>query len=297
MSIQVSECYIYPLKSAQGTCVDSLELTPKGPRHDRLWMLVKDTPEEKGKFISQRDKGYEKLSLISTVIVNEDQTHFTLPNKDTLSISKSDLTKYNGSVTVWGDTCQALDAGDKAADLFSDHFGQPCRLVKMADNFVRPTSPNYSQPDDQVSFADGFPLLVTNHASLEALKEHMAEDNDVNMQRFRPNIVLEKASAFEEDVIHKVRIGSAILEFVKPCTRCKITTIDQQTGLSLSNEPLKTLTKTRRGKGNGLQGVFFGQNAIARKLGRINIGDRVEILAKRDLHPALQNALLRPQIL
>jgi hypothetical protein len=45
----------------------------------------------------------------------------------------------------------------------------------------------------------------------------------------------------------------------------------------------------RRGKGDGLEGVFFGQNAIPRKLGVVKVGDNVEILSKRLLHPALKN--------
>ena len=70
-----------------------------------------------------------------------------------------------------------------------------------------------------------------------------------------------------------------------------VTTIDQSEGVSISNEPLETLAQIRHGKGGGLQGVFFGQNAIPRKLGAIAVGDDVEILSKKPLHPALQNAV------
>ena len=108
------------------------------------------------------------------------------------------------------------------------------------------------------------------------------------MERFRPNIVLEGAEPFEEDVIHEIKIGDVVLEFVRPCSRCKITTINQTEGVSTSDEPLRTLGRVRRGKGGGLEGVFFGQNAIPRKLGVIKVGDNVEILSKRALHPALE---------
>ena len=109
------------------------------------------------------------------------------------------------------------------------------------------------------------------------------------MERFRPNIVLEGAEPFEEDVIHEIKIGDVVLEFVRPCSRCKITTINQTEGASTSDEPLRTLGRVRRGKGDGLEGVFFGQNAIPRKLGVVKVGDNVEILSKRPLHPALKN--------
>jgi uncharacterized protein YcbX len=54
------------------------------------------------------------------------------------------------------------------------------------------------------------------------------------------------------------------------------------------------LGQVRRGKGKGLQGGFFGQNAIPRELGTIKVGNDVEILSKRPLHPALEIAVLKP---
>jgi len=94
--------------------------------------------------------------------------------------------------------------------------------------------------------------------------------------------------------MHLVRIGPEVeLEIVKPCARCVMTTINQFTGESGDNEPLATLVKLRRGKGDGLQGVFFGQNAIPRKLGTIAVGDEVEILSTRPMHPAVAQATLK----
>ena len=64
MGIKVSGCYIYPLKSGSGISVDKLELTQRGPKNDRLWMLVQNQGPNAGKFITQRDKGCEKLALV-----------------------------------------------------------------------------------------------------------------------------------------------------------------------------------------------------------------------------------------
>jgi len=295
MTIRIAECYIYPLKSAQGINVDTLDITNKGPAHDRSWMLIQDQGDQAGRFISQRDQGCEKLALIRAIPKDNEATDFILPSGLGISIRNSDLTPHNAPVTVWKDACDALDAGDKAAEFFSNYLGLPCRLVKMSDSFIRQADLKFSQQGDMVSFADGFPLLITNHASLEKLSEHFPENTNVSMQNFRPNIVLKGIPAFEEDVIYQIQIGDVILELAKPCTRCKITTIDQSSGISASKEPLQTLAKTRRGKGDGLQGVFFGQNALPRALGTIKVGDEVKILSKKELHPALQNALLKPE--
>ncbi|MFP4313576.1 MAG: MOSC domain-containing protein [Alphaproteobacteria bacterium] len=296
MSIKVSGCYIYPLKSGAGMPVDKFVLTERGPTHDRLWMLVQDQGINAGKFITQRDRGCEKLSLVQSSLDKEGKIKFSTPAGKTLEVSQSGWNKYKGAVRVWSDECAAVDAGDTAAKWFSDYLGQPCRLVKIPDDFIRATDPAYSRQGDQVSFADGFPLLVTNMASLKTLSEHFPPNVEIGMERFRPNIVLEGAEPFEEDVIHELKIGNVVLEFVKPCSRCKITTIDQTEGVSPSNEPLKTMGQVRRGKGDGLQGVFFGQNAVARVLGTINVGDEVEILSKRSLHPALENAVLKAEV-
>ena len=285
MSAYVSACYFYPLKSGQGVSTDKLQLTEKGPKFDRVWMLVDET----GKFVSQRTRGCEKLALVAPN-VREASISFSAPGMDNISI---DATEYNFDsigVSVWGTDCKGYDAGDQAAQWFQDYLGIDCRLVAYANNEPRAVDLNYGQSGDTVSFADGMPLLVTSEPSLEKLREHFPEGIEIGMERFRANIVIGGLEAFEEDVIHHLRIGDVELEFVKPCARCILTTVDQDKGERLTgNEPVTTLTKTRRGMGDGLKGVFFGQNAIARVLGTVSVGDKVEIISKRPLHPALEN--------
>ncbi len=257
-------------------------------------MLVQNQGPNAGKFITQRDKGCEKLALVKAFPNGLGDTKFSTPDGRTLVVSVDDLSCYDSVVHIWGNECVAMDAGNAIAHWFSDYLDQPCRLVKIPDDFIRSTDPVYSRQGDQVSFADGFPLLVTNAASLEKLRKYFPPNTDIGMERFRPNIVLEGIEPFEEDIVHEIKIGDVVLEFVKPCARCKITTIDQAKGISSSSEPLRTLGQVRRGKGKGLQGGFFGQNAIPRELGTIKVGNDVEILSKRPLHPALEIAVLKP---
>lgn len=42
------------------------------------------------------------------------------------------------------------------------------------------------------------------------------------MNRFRPNIVVAGAAAWEEDSWHRFSLGSATFSSVKPCDRCKV---------------------------------------------------------------------------
>ena len=138
--------------------------------------------------------------------------------------------------------------------------------------------------------------MVTNTASLGSLSEHFPEGTKIGMERFRPNIVLEGLEPWEEDTIAVAKIGDVILEFLIPCARCKVTTIDQFNGVSENNQPLETLVRTRRGKGDGLQGVFFGHNAVPRTTGVISRGDTVEILFRKALHPSVANTTLKPKV-
>jgi uncharacterized protein YcbX len=80
------------------------------------------------------------------------------------------------------------------------------------------------------------------------------------MNRFRPNIVLDGLEAYGEDAIHELHAGALTLRLVKACTRCTITTTDQDTAARDPEEPLRTLRGYRWDA--ALHGVTFGQNAI-----------------------------------
>ena len=69
-------------------------------------------------------------------------------------------------------------------------------------------------------------------------------------------------------------MGDAELRFVKPSTRCVVTTTDQESGVR-GIEPLPTLKKERW---NGeLKGVTFGENATVLRPGSLRVGDAVEV--------------------
>ena len=106
-------------------------------------------------------------------------------------------------------------------------------------------------------FADGYPVLVTNAASLSHLNTQI--ETPLPMARFRPNIVLSGLEPYDEDHIAAIHMGDVSLRFVKPCVRCQITTTDQDTG-QVGAEPLATLRGFRMNERLG--GVAFGVNAI-----------------------------------
>ncbi len=170
-------------------------------------------------------------------------------------------------VSVWQDHFMARDEGDTAARWFSQILGASVRLVRFDDDVMRLASKTWTlDADAPTQFADGFPLLVTNQASLDELNARLESKGAqaIPMDRFRPNIVLSGLEAFEEDFIETLTIGGVVLRIVKPCARCPITTIDQGHGTRDArwpNEPLDTLLGWRANpRVDG--GLTFGQNAI-----------------------------------
>ncbi|MEI9911537.1 MAG: MOSC domain-containing protein [Bacteroidota bacterium] len=88
---------------------------------------------------------------------------------------------------VWDDTVEVYEVSKEHNNWFSKILGMNCRLVSFPENNTRPVDPRYSINNDQVSLADGYPLLVIGQASLDDLNGRMK--SPLPMNRFRPNIV------------------------------------------------------------------------------------------------------------
>jgi uncharacterized protein YcbX len=174
-------------------------------------------------------------------------------------------------VRVWEDVVKAYDMGALAAQWFSDFLGpyqgRKLRLARFDPEEIRLSDPQWAGDiAAENAFADGYPLLVANAASLAELNTRLAAKGEapVTMQRFRPNLVLSGLLAFDEDHVQEIVVstgeGPVTLRLVKPCTRCTIPNVEPATGVA-SHEPGDTLATYRadpRFKG----AVTFGVNAV-----------------------------------
>lgn len=261
----ISALYIYPIKSCRGISVESARLDTWGLEYDRNWMVV----NADNRFLTQRELPH--MALVETAF-EPDTLRLTAPNMPALRLSLSDKFGKEVDVTVWGDRATALDQGDEAAEWFSTFLATTCRLVRMGESYSRPVDPDYAPLDAQVNFADGYPSLMISEASLADLNARCSEP--LPMDRFRPNMVVSGCDSYAEDSWHTIRIGDVTFHGVKPCQRCKITTVDQATGSVDGREPLVTLATYRGVKG----GVIFGQNLIHTGPGEVRLGNVVEVL-------------------
>jgi uncharacterized protein YcbX len=252
--ITLSALYVYPIKSCRGISLPRAQVTPAGLQYDREWMVV--TPD--GRFLTQRDA--PRLAVVVPAL-DDDQLMLTAPDMGPLAVPLRPAPgTVQREVTVWKSKCLARDEGDDAAQWFSSVLGRDVRLVRFDRSRRRPTDPDWSQGlDGEALFADGFPILVLSQASLDDLNSRLSVP-PLPVDRFRPNLLIDGCEPYGEDHIATLSNGSVRLRLVKPCTRCKVTTVDQNTGTPTGDEPLKTL-KTYRWDAK-LRGVAFAQNAI-----------------------------------
>ncbi len=267
--MKVTELNIYPVKSTRRIALTESEVLPRGLPWDRRWMLV----DADGRFLTARQ--YPALARVDTAL-GETALRVSVDGREPLQIPLTPPAAQTTSVTIWRDRCQAMPVGAGADRWFSDYLGVSCRLVQMTDELVRPVNPDYGRAADEVSFADGFPMLLISEASLADLNRRLPAA--VPMQRFRPNLVVDGDRAYGEDGWRLIRVGTVEFEGVKNCSRCVFTTIDPRSGVKdPGGEPLRTLASYRRREGGG---VYFGQNLIPRGRGTIRLGDRVEVLER-----------------
>lgn len=261
----LEELYIYPIKSTHRVTQVRAEVRPWGLAGDRRWMIVDD----EANFLTQRT--IPRMSLIQAVPQPGDKFMLAAFGQACVFVDVPRETAPTLRVSIWRDSVFARVASDQVNLWLSTFLGRTVRLVHMHDPNSRLADPAYAKPGTTVSFVDGYPLLCTTKASLLDLNSKLS--TPILMGRFRPNVVVSGDRPFGEDNWKRIRIGDIIFSVVKPCTRCSITTVDQDTALR-GKEPLRTLSSFRKRGGK----VYFGENLVPENTGVIQRGDRVEVL-------------------
>lgn len=267
--MQLSALYVYPIKSCAALVLDRVDVQPRGLAHDRRWMIV----DGDGRFLTGRQ--LPRLVLLRATPTS-DGLRLQAPEVDPIEVARPSADAERRRVTVWDDTLDAPDAGDAVAHWLSEWLGRTVRLVFMDAAATRAVSPDHAQAGDEVSFADGYPLLAISQAALNGLNVRL--DVPLPMLRFRPNLVIAGATPHAEDGWRRIRVGDVEFDAVKTCVRCVFTTVDPERGdFDPRGEPLRTLKTYRRSE----RGITFGMNLIARGNGTLRIGDAVTVLAAR----------------
>jgi len=263
--LTLSEIWIYPIKSLGGIRLPSATVMPKGLQYDRRWMLIDET----GMFITQRihsRMAFFKLSFT--------ESQFTITFKDdTISLPvQAPVSKNPVGAGIWDDSVEVFEVLGDYSQWFSQRLEINCRLVYFPEENKRLVDEKFRLKEDQVNLADGYPFLIIGQQSLDDLNSRLK--NPVPMNRFRPNFVFTGGEPYEEDHWKDFKIGKTIFTGVKPCSRCVLTTVNQETA-ERGSEPLATLATYRKINNK----INFGQNLIAIDYNEIYEGDKIELLS------------------
>jgi uncharacterized protein len=261
--LTLSEIWIYPIKSLGGIKLENSVVLPKGLKHDRRFMLV----NEEGTALTQRT--IPRLSLFKSNLIN-DRCEISY-GSHAITIPLEPLTTEPAvRVKIWNDLVWANEVSSEYSRWFSQLLDIPCRLVFFPEKNSRPVDTRYHENFENVSLADAYPILIIGQESLNDLNRRLP--NPLPMNRFRPNLVFTGGQSYAEDTFQYFTIGKNRFKAVKPCARCILITIDQETA-AMGPEPLRTLSGYRKNNNK----VYFGQNALIIEADEISCGEKILI--------------------
>jgi len=289
--VKITELWIYPIKSCKGTRVNSIELCKYGLKGDREYIIVfQKKPEDKiFRFVTLRE--HPGLALLAPKLEEKGITLSGL-NMEDLFIPKVNVGTMN-QIKTFAPEQRGIDQGDEAANWLSKYVGKPCRLMRFPEQqWVRPPEGNSYGIKSATQYADRFPILIVNEASLHAV--NMKLPGNVTMANFRPNIVIRGPHAWQEcNWETLVTPEGHVLHSVLHCDRCTLPSIDPIHGKRLSYDP-------RKGCISGLElgletedhnKAYFGENIVFEGPdgSRLSVGDILEPTFKEISTIGLEN--------
>jgi len=259
---KVVSIHIYPIKSLGGISLQEAKVESAGMQYDRRWMLV----DADNNFMTQRTIG--KMCLFKqsiegdNLVVSYGQKRIQVP----LEESEGKLE----DATIWGHQTNGYEVSPEVSAWFTEELQMPARLLRMNHANYRKSE---TKGDLKMSLADGYPYLFLGTASLDLLNSKLEETVPIN--RFRANIILDTNVAHAEDELGDFALGSARFKGSHPCGRCKVVTINQETGVA-AKEPLRTMNTYRKVEDENR--VNFGMNVFCTENGRVKVGDSIHAI-------------------
>jgi uncharacterized protein YcbX len=278
-NVTVKSLHVYPVKSCGAIDLSEATIHERGFAYDRNWMIV--APD--GSKITQRE--VPQMAQIKPLLEGDNLilSHITCqPLQIPLDNQSGDFL----NVEIWGHRCNALDEGPAAAAWLSSLLHRDARLVKFDPSHVRRVDEVWAGSSGaHTGFSDVLPFLITSEESLNVLNEYRAAAGlaATSMSRFRPNIVIDGAGPFGEESIAALAVPGSIgkLELVRPCSRCVITNIDQESGEKEQQGNLQILARYRNFKNiQGKPGAMFGVQAFSTNAEgqRLRVGEKLQVL-------------------
>jgi len=248
----------YPVKSLGGISATTLEAKKTGMQFDRNWMLV----DEANLFITQRK--YPQMAMFKLSFA---ESGFNINYKGETVLLPFIPEGETTNVEVWGDSVQGTEVSEQISGWISDRIGSNVKLVKNMQLRMVENS------EDHIPFSDSSPYLLIGTSSLDLLNSKL--ESPVKIDRFRPNLVVEGFDPHEEDTWERIKIGECVFRVLKPCPRCKIPNVNQETGV-VDRQIIPVLNQYRKTE-NGT--VNFGVHLILENGSTLEVGNTLSVLS------------------
>ncbi|RAL01385.1 MOSC domain-containing protein [Aspergillus ibericus CBS 121593] len=297
--------HIYPIKSCRGLTIPKSTLNKHGLALDRRWMFVDANTHE---FLTIRQNA--KMTLITTALDSSlttlsisipsfTQKVITVPASPTPSWL-AEHTTLSEKVKIWDNITDGYVYGPAVNSLFSEFLGREVALV-----YKGPTprmlkgngDPRILGREQSTFFPDVHPVLIASEASMRELNERLVGrgEEEITVERFRPNIVIQGVVPWEEDSWKVVRILSAgekeggkgkglELDVVARCARCQVPNVHPDTAVKHAKQPWDTLMSYRRVDEGMKYKPCFGMLSAPRNEGVVEVGMRFEVVEETDQH-------------
>lgn len=220
-------------------------------------------------------------------------------------------------VSMHGSETDAYRMDDHLNDWFSKCFGFQVALAYLGPHHRPVLFPNLStklqsngwlssitsklsfgdaaEDKPKITFADAAAYLVVTEESLADVSDRLPEGVDMDVTKFRPNIVISGApAAWDEDFWGAITIEGAeatVISLPHNCYRCQSINVNYETGeygRDESDQVLKKLQKDRRVDRGKKWSAVFGRYGFleGQNNGIIRVGDEVLVNKRNTEHTA-----------
>jgi uncharacterized protein YcbX len=328
--MKVKQIYTYPIKSLRGTSLDSFIPTYQGFQYDRRFMLLEGSKMENMHVSKYTDMCLFTTSIIfptenetGLIIVEYHAPGSEKPKRTEVPLlpDVEELGLEEIKVNMHSSPTVAYNMGKQYNNWFSECFGYEVVLAYIGNNrreilgnmppskalaSAKPQTKSWMSTitsnlplfgssmspgvDEGISFADCAPYLVISEKSWENAQRRLPEGEELDISKFRPNIVVSGADEeFEEDYWGELEIGNGIkLVLTQNCARCNSLNVDYKTGkvgTGESGKILKKLQSNRRVDPGAKYSPIFGRYGFLDKVDghtTISVGDEVLVTRRNE---------------
>ena len=259
--IKINHLFTYPVKSTEARCRKVTRVFQTGFENDRRVCVV------------DRNRNVMTGRAHPTLIKLQSEI-----DSQTLTITARDGEGYKfrlprgvkpQTVKLFRNRVLGMPLTDEANEYISDYLNGYFSFVHLGELFRPVLTKRGGLPGEHTGFADSAPVHLINLKTLEYLNSRLA--NPVSIHRFRPNIVIDGRTPFEEDDWSEIEINGCRFRVQEHTQRCIFTTIDPETTFrDTALQPLATIAAIRGKKG---MRPTFGINLVPIKEGTIKVGD------------------------